>query len=107
MRVELAFDLAEVDESDEFVRHQPFAEKPADGSAIVPGNSQQPCYGSEDESEELLHRAGDPACEAVRPSKESVGERDQREERNQHCADVEAELQAIARALRRGIDDVH
>ena len=49
----------------------------------------------------------DPADHAVHPAENAVRQGDQRQKSNQHRANIQAQVQTVARSLRGGVDDVH
>ncbi len=100
--------VPEFEERDEFVQHQPRAQQVADGGAVVPRHAQQPGDGREDDAEDLLQRRRQPAQHGSVCTQPRIPlhHRDQRQERDQHAADVQRQLQAVARALRRRVDHV-
>ena len=100
VRIELRTHGTQLLEGDEFVQHQPRAEQVADGLAIVVTHAQQPGNWRKHIAEDLLQRDVEIAENAVAHGYQS-------EERDQHGRDVQCQLQSIASAARRGIDDVH
>ena len=92
----------------EFVEHQARAQQVADRQRILPRHAHQPGDGREDNPENLLQRAGEAsrARQRVRPAQNAVHHGDQRQKRDQHGRDVQRQMQAVARALRRRVDHV-
>ena len=84
---------------DELVERHPRAEQVADGRRVPPRHAHAPGDRREHPAEDLLQAEADEA-------EQRVDERDQRQERDQHGADVQRERQALAGTAAGGIDDV-
>src|SRR5208282_570264 len=92
-RVEHGFLRSEHGEGYKFVQHHARPEEIADGGAVMPWNSDDPCHGGKQCAKDLLQTGGKPrdSKHMVNSTEEAVGEGDQREKGNQHGGDVERE----------------
>ena len=102
---------AEPLEGDEFVRHHAQAEQVADAgnraresrSPTRPAQKIQPKICSTLEGNHAMPMHGETAVHAA---EDAIHQVDQRDERDQHGADVEREMQAVDGAARDGAEDI-
>ena len=99
-------EFAEIDEGDKFVEDEAGAEELTDVGGVLPTDAEEEGDGGEDPAEKLLHGGGEPGEEAMQPAEAAIDEGDERDEGDEHGADVEGELEAVAGAAGGGIDDV-
>ena len=102
----VALDRAEFDERDEFVEHDLGAEQAARLARLGHGHAEHQHDRLEDIADERWKLRSGIAEPAADPAEQPVGERDERDEGEHHCADRDRQLDAGLRALRGGHDDV-
>src|SRR5271154_6837894 len=91
---------AEALEGDQFVRDHAQTQQVSDGMAIVPGNSDHPGDGREEIAKNLFDAGGKPHDAEMREAvvhsaEDAIHEINQRDEGDEHGADVESEAEAV------------
>ena len=72
VRIELIFDLAQIDEGDEFIQNQARTQQVSDGRGVFPRHAQQPGNRSKNHAKKNLQRGREPGNEAMYPSEDAV-----------------------------------
>ena len=104
----MRFHFAEVQKRHKFIQHQARAQQIADGGAVLPAHAQEPRRPARTRCRESAAAtpAASPRAQCSQP-KLPLTIAIKRQKRDQHAADVQRQVQAVARAVRRRVDDVH
>src|SRR5271156_1546223 len=99
-RIERVLHGAKALEGDQFVGDHAQAQQVSDGMAVVPGNSDDPGDGREEIAENLFDAGGKPHDAEMREAvvhrgEDAVHEINQRDESDEHGADVEGEAETV------------
>ena len=96
----------EVGEGDELVEHQLLTDEATRLDGFVPRHADDPGHRGEGIAQQQLQRDVFIAEQAADPADDDVAQRDQRDEGQQHAADIDRQLHARGRAGGGGIDDI-
>ena len=94
-------------ERDKLVHHHALTQQRSDRSAVVPRDTHHPGDRPEYPPQHRLQSGWEPRDKSVNPAEQSVDERDECDERNQHRDHIEHQLQTFACAAGCRIQHVH
>ena len=93
-------------EGHNFIDDHARAEQIAHGRTILPGNPDKPGDGRKDPSKNTFQVRWEPRNPAVDSTHDPIDQIKQGDERDEHGADIEREMQAVHRASRNGAEKI-